>query len=172
MLSDRGIKLALSRKDIWVEPVPDPERIQPASIDLCLGTDFIRQGYMNQPMPQTKEIGDVVRVLPEDFILATTLEEITIGNGHVGRIEGKSSFGRLGLTVHITAGFIDPGFSGQVTLEMVNLSRTVVCIEVGKPICQISFETLDMQCERPYGSEGLGSHYQNQRGAKPSALSY
>lgn len=167
MLSDRDISHAIKQGWIGVKPDLRPEQLQPASIDLDLGCDFVEPG---RDRTWTMEIGAWVQLQPGEFMLATTLQTVTIGPSHVGRVEGKSSFGRLGLTVHITAGFIDPGFTGQVTLEMVNLSRDPVHLNIGRPICQMSFEALDSRCDRPYGSPGLGSHYQNQHGVQKSAI--
>lgn len=96
--------------------------------------------------------------------LASTKETITLGPGYAAQIGGKSSLGRLGLTVHQTAGFIDPGFHGQITLELVNLGSRPIVLTEGMRIAQLTIWTLDQPAERPYGHAALGSHYQGQHG--------
>ncbi len=161
ILSDRDIKKALESNRISVMPL-DANDIQPCSIDLHLGNHFITsldQGNVSE-----------IELEPGEFILATTSERVKIGNDILGRLEGKSSLARLGLIIHTTAGFIDPGFEGEITLEIANLSNKVITLKSGQPIGQICFEELSSPCERPYGSDGLNSHYQGQSGATASYL--
>jgi dCTP deaminase len=111
---------------------------------------------------------DTFVIHPGEFCLGRTLEWVELPDDIVARIEGKSSLGRLGLIVHATAGFCDPGWKGTLTLELNNLTRVPIVLAPGKPIAQLSFMTLDRPALRPYGSEGLGSHYQGQRAATAS----
>ena len=107
---------------------------------------------------------------PGDFILGSTVEHIEVPPDLAARVEGKSSLGRLGLMVHVTAGFIDPGFKGNITLELKNLSHRSITLKTGMPISQICFEELSGKVLRPYGSEGLGSKYQSSKGTVPSRM--
>lgn len=145
--------------------------VQPASIDLTLGRDFL------EPIETAEidllDISESLGYIPwtgmtgfhlsaGHFVLGTTAEEVHIPDDMVGQIEGKSSLARLGLCVHVTAGFCDPGFKGRVTLELVNFSPSTIVLRPGKKICQIAFARLGSAAEKPYGSPGLGSHYQDQ----------
>jgi dCTP deaminase len=114
------------------------------------------------------EPGDPFAIHPGEFALGRTLERVELPDDVVARIEGKSSLGRLGLIVHATAGFVDPGFRGTLTLEITNLTRVPIKLYAGLLIAQLSFMTLDAPAERPYGSEALGSHYQGQVAATES----
>ena len=107
-------------------------------------------------------------IQPGEFVLGTTMESVEMPDDLVARIEGKSSLGRLGLIVHATAGFVDPGFKGNLTLEITNLTRVPIVLWPGKPIAQLSFMALDQAAERPYGHPDLGSHYQSQAEATES----
>jgi dCTP deaminase len=112
--------------------------------------------------------GEVFVIHPGEFVLGRTLEWVELPDDVVARIEGKSSIGRLGLIVHATAGFVDPGFKGTLTLEITNLTRVPIKLSPNLLIAQLSFMTLDAPAERPYGSEELGSHYQGQLAATES----
>ncbi len=161
ILSDRDIKKALESRKICVSDL-DFNDIQPCSIDLHLGDSFIAD---------TQEFtADEVTLGAGAFILATTSETVSLSDDILGRLEGKSSIARLGLIIHTTAGFIDPAFNGQITLEIANLSNHDITLRAGQPIAQICFEELSSPCDRPYGSEGLGSHYQGQHGATASYM--
>lgn len=109
-------------------------------------------------------------IMPDEFLLATTREVISVPDNIVAQVNGKSSLGRLGLLVHVTAGFIDPGFRGQITLELKNLSDRPIRLSYGQKVAQVVFTRMAKSAERPYGSDGLGSHYQNQRGATPAVV--
>lgn len=109
-----------------------------------------------------RQIGTGYLLDPGEFILGSTREAVSLPNGIGARFEGKSSLGRLGLATHVTAGFIDPGFRGTITLEIKNENTFPIMLETGMRIGQLAFFTLDRDSERPYGSKDLGSHYQNQ----------
>ena len=161
-LSDRDIKKAVELGDININPF-HVEHVQPASLDVILGNRFFFPSE-----DTTRELTNY-DVAPGEFLLASTVETITLGPSMAARFEGKSSWGRLGLLTHCTAGFIDPGFTGQITLELVNLSKEPVHLEAGMLIGQISFSRLSSSCDHQYGSNGLGSHYQWQRGPTPAS---
>jgi dCTP deaminase len=164
MLSDKTIREMLTSGTLVIDPAPKDQQLQPASVDLTLGTEFL------SPYDDTRMTGRAVyTLLPGECIIATTAERVEIPTDVVARVEGKSSWGRKFLMVHSTAGFIDPGFRGQITLELKNLSMVSIALSTGCTIAQVSFQWLNTPAERPYGSEGLGSHYQDQSGATASA---
>jgi dCTP deaminase len=179
VLSDGTILQYVQEGRIKVDPW-DPKMVQPASIDLRLGDSFrvfhnhraTAIDLRDPPSNLTEEVvmpdGDAFVIHPGEFCLGRTLEWVQIPDDIVARIEGKSSLGRLGLIVHATAGFCDPGFEGTLTLELNNLTRVPIRLYPGLPIAQLSFMTLDRPAARPYGSAGLGSHYQGQRAATES----
>jgi dCTP deaminase len=179
VLSDGTILDYLEEGRIKVDPW-DPAMVQPASIDLRLGDSFrvfhnhraTAIDLRDPPSNLTEEVivpaGDAFVIHPGEFCLGRTLEWVQIPDDIVARIEGKSSLGRLGLIVHATAGFCDPGFQGTLTLELNNLTRVPIRLYPGLPIAQLSFMTLDRPAQRPYGTPGLGSHYQGQRAATES----
>jgi dCTP deaminase len=179
VLSDGTIRELVAAGRIEVDPW-DPAMVQPASIDLRLGDSFrvfhnhrvTAIDLRNPPDNLTEEVvipeGDAFVIHPGDFCLGRTLEWVRIPDDIVARIEGKSSLGRLGLIVHATAGFCDPGFQGTLTLELNNLTRVPIKLYPNLPIAQLSFMTLDRPAQTPYGSPGLGSHYQGQRAATES----
>lgn len=165
ILSDTSIRLALRNRVITIKPPPQDWQIQPASVDLTLGPDFLSP-YENDP----RHYPGSYTILPGECVLGTTVERIEMSPGIVGRVEGKSSWGRRFLMIHSTAGFIDPGFQGTITLELVNLSQVSQVLLVGDPIAQISFQRLDRPAERPYGHPDLKNHYQGQSSVTPSAM--
>lgn len=167
MASDHTIRQMLDHGVLVISPRPDDWCFQPASVDLRLGGDFLR--VMQEGVWQAcAEPGERFSVDPRECVLATTAETLTLPNHMVARVEGKSSWGRKFLMVHSTAGFVDPGFTGQITLELTNLSPRRLHLTVGEPIAQISFERLDHAAARPYGHPDLGSRYQGQTGATPA----
>jgi dCTP deaminase len=179
VLSDGTIRRLVEAGRIVIEPW-DESLVQPASVDLRLGDSFRvfhnhRVTAIDLRKPPTN-LTEEVQVAPEEpfaihpgeFVLGRTLEHVEIPDDVVARIEGKSSLGRLGLIVHATAGFVDPGFSGTLTLEITNLTRVPIMLYAGLLIAQLSFMGLDAPAERPYGSEALGSHYQGQVAATES----
>lgn len=165
ILSDISIRQQLDLGHIVIDPPPQDWQIQPASVELRLAPDFLSP-YENESVRHS----DYYTILPGECMLGTTVERIELPPGIVGRVEGKSSWGRRFLMVHATAGFIDPGFSGTITLELKNLSRVSQSLPVGSPIAQISFQRMDTPAERPYGHPDLRSHYQGQAGVTPSAI--
>jgi dCTP deaminase len=179
VLSDGTILELIEQGRIKVQPW-DPKMVQPASIDLRLGDSFrvfhnhrvATIDLRDPPANLTEEIvvpaGEPFVIHPGEFCLGRTLEWVQIPDDIVARIEGKSSLGRLGLIVHATAGFCDPGFEGTLTLELNNLTRVPIRLYPDLPIAQLSFMTLDKPALKPYGSPGLGSHYQGQRAATES----
>lgn len=177
MLSDLDIKMCLVNGNIVIDPY-DENNMQPASYDLTLDSNFlVPRGFIQQIDMANVEYDHMMNfqkqekfvIGPGDFILGCTREVVTVGNNWVGRIEGKSSIGRLGLLVHVTAGFIDPGFSGQVTLEMFNAAPWDLVIYPGQRIAQIAFQRLDHTPNKTYGQ--VNNHYQNQRGPVESRFS-
>jgi dCTP deaminase len=179
VLSDGTIRRLVAEGRIAIDPW-DPSMVQPASVDLKLGRSF--RVFHNHRLPAidlaeppqgvTEHVavdeGQSFVIHPGEFVLGNTVEQVTMPDDLVARIEGKSSLGRLGLIVHATAGFVDPGFSGTLTLEITNLTRVPIVLWPGKPIAQLSFMTLDRPAERPYGHPDLGSHYHGQREATES----
>jgi dCTP deaminase len=174
LLSDRDIRAEIEDGRVQLDPY-DPRMIQPASIDVTLGDTFKSfvntENYIDptnasyNAMLEEKVSSDGIFVLyPSYFVLGSTAEILTLPNDLAARIEGKSSLGRLGLLTHVTAGFIDPGFSGQLTLELHNVSPMPILLRPGMKIGQLCFFHMSSASERPYGSEGLGSHYQGQMG--------
>jgi dCTP deaminase len=173
VLSDGTILKMVAEEHIKIDPW-DEAMVQPASLDLRLGDSFrvfhnhkvtaidLREPPTNLT-EQIKVEGDEPFVIhPGEFCLGRTLEHVELPDDIVARIEGKSSLGRLGLIVHATAGFCDPGWKGTLTLELNNLTRVPIRLYAGLPIAQLSFMTLDEPALRPYGHEALGSKYQGQ----------
>jgi dCTP deaminase len=179
VLSDGTILDLVTAGRIKVDPW-DASMVQPASIDLRLGDSFrvfhnhriTAIDLRDPPDNLTEEVappaGEPFVIHPGEFCLGNTLEYVELPDDIVARIEGKSSLGRLGLIVHATAGFCDPGFKGTLTLELNNLTRVPIKLYPGLPIAQLSFMTLDRAARVPYGSPQLGSHYQGQREATES----
>ncbi|HET9956527.1 MAG TPA: dCTP deaminase [Polyangiaceae bacterium] len=182
ILSDRDLRARIEAGDIVIEPLDDPEvQIQPASIDLRLDRHFLvfRPAHVECLDPREKNLdatspievpeGEAFLLDPGDFVLGATLETIRVPDDLVARVEGRSSLGRLAIVVHATAGFIDPGFEGQVTLELSNLGRCPVKLYPGMRVSQIVFHELTSPAERPYG-QSRGSKYQGQRGPVASRM--
>ena len=179
VLSDGTIRRLVEEGRIKIEPW-DPGRVQPASVDVLLGHTFrvfhnhraAAIDLRDPPTHLTEQVevadGEAFVIHPGEFVLGRTLEWVELPDDIVSRIEGKSSVGRLGLIVHATAGFIDPGFNGSLTLEITNLTRIPIKLYPGLPIAQLSFMALDQPAERPYGHPELGSHYQGQVDATES----
>jgi dCTP deaminase len=179
VLSDRTIRRLLEEGQIGIEPY-DEELLQPSSVDVRVDRFFrvfhnARYPYIDvkQPMEDLTELVEVEEeepfiLHPGEFVLGSTLERITLPDNLVARLEGKSSLGRLGLLIHSTAGFIDPGWDGHVTLELSNVANLPITIYYGMKIGQLSFVQLSEPAERPYGTGVLGSKYQGQEGPTPS----
>lgn len=179
VLSDRTIREEMLAGRIRIDPC-DPDDIQPSSVDLHLGVSFqvFRNSRYPYIDPSREQSGLMERVEataeepfvlhPGEFVLGTTIERVTLPDDVVARLEGKSSLGRLGLLIHSTAGYVDPGWQGRITLELSNVANLPIVLTPGMKIGQISFMRMTTPVERPYGSEGLGSKYQGQMEATPS----
>lgn len=190
MLSDRDIRAAVNRRDIVVEPMP--RVVQPSSVDVTLGS-ALRVAKASTDWPKTVpgagmpgkywsgvdptkanddlwydyplNQGRLYVMSPGAFLLAHTAETVTLGPSHGAYIDGKSTLARNGLSVHVTAGFIDPGFHGQITLELANVAPWPLKLRLGMPIGQLVFHKMSSPVEQPYGRQALGSKYQGQMGA-------
>jgi dCTP deaminase len=179
LLSDRDIRAEVEAGRLLLQPW-DPSLVQPSSIDVRLDRYFRvfnNSQYTHiDPALQQDELttlveptGDDPFVLhPGEFVLGSTLEVVTLPDDLASRLEGKSSLGRLGLITHATAGFIDPGFSGHITLELSNVANLPITLWPGMKIGQLCVFRLSSPAEHPYGSERYGSRYQDQRGPTPS----
>jgi dCTP deaminase len=179
VLSDGTIRRLVDEGRVRIDPW-DPGMVQPASVDLRLGRSFrvfhnhraaaidLRDPPTNLTEHVVVEPDEPFLIHPGEFVLGVTHEWVSLPDDIVARIEGKSSIGRLGLIVHATAGFCDPGWKGTLTLELNNLTRIPIKLYPGLPIAQLSFMALDRPAARPYGSPELGSHYQGQRAATES----
>jgi dCTP deaminase len=179
LLSDRDILAEIEAKRIVLEPY-DEGLVQPSSIDFRLDRYF--RVFENHRYPhidpavdqsdltrQVEPVGDEPFILhPGEFVLGSTYEVVTLPDDLAARVEGKSSLGRLGLLTHATAGFVDPGFSGHVTLELANVATLPIKLYPGMKIGQLCFFRLSSPAEHPYGSAKYGSRYQGQRGPTPS----
>lgn len=182
ILNDKTIKKYLNNEKIHITPPPTKKQIQPSSIDLRLGNTIqtfkenntlyldthknINQYMQKQTIPENNKL----IIHPHEFLLATTKEYIQLPDDIVGRVEGRSSIGRLGLTIHVTAGYIDPGFQGTITLELYNMNKYSIAIYPNQRICQLVLEELNESCEYSYGSVECGSKYQGQIGATASRI--
>lgn len=179
LLSDRDLKAELGRGRVVLEPY-DVDLVQPSSIDVRLDRFFrvfnnARYTHID-PAEQQDDLttlvepdGDEPFVLhPSEFVLGSTLEVVTLPDDISGRLEGKSSLGRLGLLTHSTAGFIDAGFTGHITLELSNVANLPITLWPGMKIGQLCLFRLSSPAEHPYGSAVYGSRYQGQRGPTPS----
>ena len=181
VLSDRDIAAALGVGRIKIEPY-DPADLQPSSVDLHLDRSFRvfrnnRYPYIDvrAAQPDLTELlavaDDEAFVLhPGEFVLGQTIEWVELPDDVVARLEGKSSLGRLGLLIHSTAGYVDPGWKGKLTLELSNVAKLPIALHFGMKIGQISFLTMSSPVDRPYGSAGRGSKYQGQ--AEPTASAF
>lgn len=179
MLSDQCIVREIETGGIVIEPVW-AQGLQPASVDVRVGRTFrVFENHRDLAIDPAQDQAHLTRevVIPEgypftlhpgEFVLASTTEKVAIGDHLSARLEGKSSLGRLGLMVHSTAGFIDPGFSGHITLEMLNVASLPIMIWPGMAVGQLCFFPLTSRSVRPYGSQDLGSKYQDQVGPTAS----
>ena len=179
VLSDRTIARLIDEGRIGIDPY-DPALLQPSSVDVRVDRWFrvfhnARYPYIDVKEPQ-EALTELVEVdedepfilHPGEFVLGSTLEVVSLPDDLVARLDGKSSLGRLGLLIHSTAGFIDPGFEGNVTLELSNVANLPITIYQGMKIGQISFMQMTEPATAPYGSGALGSKYRGQRGPTPS----
>jgi dCTP deaminase len=179
VLSDRTIRRMIAEERIGIAPY-DPGLLQPSSLDVRVDRyfrvfrnsryPFIDVKQAQEELTELVEIDDETPFIlhPGEFVLGSTLERVRLPDDLVARLEGKSSLGRLGLLIHSTAGFIDPGWDGHVTLELSNVANLPITVYPGMKIGQISFLRMTTPADNPYGSQGLGSKYQGQRGPTPS----
>ncbi len=179
ILSDRSIREELAAGRIVIEPL-DQSCVQPSSVDLHVDRYFRvfrnhTMGYIDVKQNQedltelvTVEADGVFILHPGEFVLGSTAERVVLPDDLVARLEGKSSLGRLGLLIHSTAGFVDAGWDGHLTLELSNVANLPITLYPGMKIGQISFLRMTTAADRPYGSSAVGSKYQGQRGPTPS----
>ena len=179
LLSDRDIRAEFAAGRVVLEPL-DLEMVQPSSVDVRIDRYFRlfdnHKYPVIDPSQEQPELTRLVEVKPDDpfvlhpgeFVLASTYETVSLPDDIAARLEGKSSLGRLGLLTHSTAGFIDPGFSGHVTLELSNVATLPIMLWPGMKIGQLCFFRLSSPAEHPYGSDRYGSRYQGQRGPTAS----
>ncbi|CAB4338753.1 MAG: dCTP deaminase [Actinobacteria bacterium] len=179
LISDRDIRAEIAAGRVKVEPFTEA-MVQPSSVDVRLDRFFrVFENHKYEVIDPSKEQSELTREVavapneffilhPGEFVLASTYEVITLPDDIAGRLEGKSSLGRLGLLTHSTAGFIDPGFSGHITLELSNVANLPVKLFPGMKIGQLCLIKLSSPAEHPYGSAVYGSRYQGQRGPTPS----
>ncbi|MFT3860372.1 dCTP deaminase [Micropruina sp.] len=179
LLSDRDIRAQIDAGRVEFEPW-DPAMIQPGSVDVRLDKYFrLFDNHKYPVIDPAQDQPDLTRLVevdpaegfvlhPGEFVLGSTFETITLPDDLAARVEGKSSLGRLGLLTHATAGFVDPGFSGHVTLELSNVATLPIMLWPGMKIGQLAFFQLSSPSQNPYGSAVYGSHYQGQRGPTAS----
>ena len=179
LLSDRDIRGEIDAGRVVLEPY-EPGMVQPSSVDVRLDRYFrVFENHRYPHIDPATEQPDLTQLVetsgddpfvlhPGEFVLASTFEVVTLPDDVAARLEGKSSLGRLGLLTHSTAGFIDPGFSGHVTLELSNVATLPIMLWPGMKIGQLCFFRLSSPSEHPYGSARYGSRYQGQRGPTPS----
>ena len=179
LLSDRDILARIDAGRVALDPW-DPDMVQPASVDVRLDRSFRvfdnHKYPVIDPAAEQPELTRLVDVGPDghfvlhpgEFVLGASYEQVTLPDDLAARLEGKSSLGRLGLLTHSTAGFIDPGFTGHVTLELSNTATMPIMLYPGMKIGQLCFFQLSSAAEHPYGSSRRGSHYQGQRGPTAS----
>ena len=181
VLSDRDIRAALEAGTVRIDPY-DAHDLQPSSVDLHLDRSFRvfrnnRYAFIDVRSPQP-DLTELLTIAPDEsfilhpgeFVLGQTLEWVELPDDLVARLEGKSSLGRLGLLIHSTAGYVDPGWKGNLTLELSNVANLPIALYFGMRIGQISFFRMTSPVERPYGSADLGSKYQGQHEPTPSAF--
>ena len=176
ILSDKTIKEYLEEGKIVIDPLKDEQQIQPSSVDMRLGDEFkvfkvIRKPYIDPKDEEdiaeymessTVPEGEAFIIHPNEFALATTQEYVKVPDDLVARVEGRSSMGRLGVTMHVTAGYVDPGFEGRITLEISNIVAMPVALYPGQRVCQLVFETMTTPAELPYGHPKRNSKYMKQ----------
>lgn len=179
ILSDKDILKKIKEGKIKIEPF-DKKFVQPSTVDLHLASEVRVFDNWQTGVVDVREKVDVSRVVkitkegfivhPGEFLLGATVEKITLPADIAAKLEGRSSLGRLGLVIHATAGYVDPGFSGWLTFELSNLSRLPIRIYGGMKIAQICFFQMSSEVLRPYGTKGLGSKYQGQKGPTASRV--
>lgn len=187
ILSDIDIKKYLDEGLIIIDPLEDAERqIQPSSVDLRIGSEFKGFRIIRKPCIDPRDKSDIESYMesfhigpdesfiihPGEFALATTYETVRLPADLVARVEGRSSMGRLGITMHVTAGYIDPGFCGKITLEISNIGKMPVALYPGQRVCQIVFETMTSPSVKPYGHPDRDSKYMGQTRPESSRIKH
>ncbi len=179
ILSDQSIREQIEAGRIVIDPL-DPKGLQPSSVDLRLDSWFrVFRNHTMGHIDVKQNLEELTQLIeadddhpfmlhPGEFVLGSTLERVEVPDDLVARLEGKSSLGRLGLLIHSTAGFVDAGFQGQLTLELSNVANLPITLYPGMKIGQISFQKMTTPAQNPYGSGKLGSKYLHQRGPMPS----
>lgn len=176
ILSDKTIKEYLEEGKIVIDSLKDEQQIQPSSVDMRLGDEFKVFKVIRKPYIDPKDEDDIAEYMesstvpegeafiihPNEFALATTQEYVKVPDDLVARVEGRSSMGRLGVTMHVTAGYVDSGFEGRITLEISNIGAMPVALYPGQRVCQLVFETMTTPAELPYGHPKRNSKYMNQ----------
>lgn len=176
ILSDKTIKEYLEEGKIVIDSLKDEQQIQPSSVDMRLGDEFKVFKVIRKPYIDPKDEDDIAEYMesstvpegeafiihPNEFALATTQEYVKVPDDLVARVEGRSSMGRLGVTMHVTAGYVDPGFEGRITLEISNIGAIPVALYPGQRVCQLVFETMTTPAELPYGHPKRNSKYMKQ----------
>ena len=176
ILSDKTIKEYLEEGKIVIDSLKDEQQIQPSSVDMRLGDEFKVFKVIRKPYIDPKDEDDIAEYMesstvpegeafiihPNEFALATTQEYVKVPDDLVARVEGRSSMGRLGVTMHVTAGYVDPGFEGRITLEISNIGAMPVALYPGQRVCQLVFETMTTPAELPYGHPKRNSKYMKQ----------
>ena len=176
ILSDKTIKEYLEEGKIVIDSLKDEQQIQPPSVDMRLGDEFKVFKVIRKPYIDPKDEDDIAEYMesstvpegeafiihPNEFALATTQEYVKVPDDLVARVEGRSSMGRLGVTMHVTAGYVDPGFEGRITLEISNIGAMPVALYPGQRVCQLVFETMTTPAELPYGHPKRNSKYMKQ----------
>ena len=181
VLSDKDLKRAIINQEIIIEPY-DEENVGPCSIDLSLGNSFRvfrksehthidpKEGIPDNIMELTEKKEEPFIIHPGEFVLASISEKVKIPDNMIGRLEGRSSWGRLGIVIHSTAGKIDPGFEGHITLEIANLSNLPVSLHPGTKIAQLTFDLLSSKAENPYHKK-KDAKYMHEAGPSVSKIS-
>ena len=176
ILSDKTIKEYLEEGKIVIDSLKDEQQIQPSSVAMRLGDEFKVFKVIRKPYIDPKDEDDIAEYMesstvpegeafiihPNEFALATTQEYVKVPDDLVARVEGRSSMGRLGVTMHVTAGYVDPGFEGRITLEISNIGAMPVALYPGQRVCQLVFETMTTPAELPYGHPKRNSKYMKQ----------
>ncbi|MCI6774590.1 dCTP deaminase [Methanobrevibacter boviskoreani] len=184
ILSDKDLKKCIEDGKIVIDPLTDEKQIQPSSIDMRIGDEFKVFRVIRKPFIDPKDDDDIASYMesltvedgeafiihPNEFALATTYEYVKVPDDLVARVEGRSSMGRLGVTMHVTAGYIDPGFEGKITLEISNIGAMPVALYPGQRVCQLVFETMTTPAEKPYGHPDRNSKYMGQKSPESSRI--
>ena len=184
ILSDKDLKKCIDDGKIVIDPLTDEKQIQPSSIDMRIGDEFKVFRVIRKPFIDPKDDDDIASYMesltvedgeafiihPNEFALATTYEYVKVPDDLVARVEGRSSMGRLGVTMHVTAGYIDPGFEGKITLEISNIGAMPGALYPCQRVCQLVFETMTTPADKPYGHPDRNSKYMGQKSPESSRI--